>query len=198
MPKVRNKLLYYAHRKYGKNIIVRKEEDSILRFWTEFYAITLTLTPDGKVEEKIRERKGAKQHFDDKAKPKVDQPVKAREQATVKKSRNTATKVIRKKKSEKVATDTKPIKKVSDQEPKREKAVAPKTTGKHTKVTHFRPGDVVKSIYCEDLFTIISNEGDGIVRVAAGQVSLNDAKYHSEYLMTQYDLTELHRKGRTQ
>ena len=66
MPKVKNKLLYYAHRKYGKDIIVRKEEDGILRFWTEFQAITLTFAPDGKIEEKIRKREGvsAKQHFD--------------------------------------------------------------------------------------------------------------------------------------
>lgn len=196
MPKVKNKLLYYAHRKYGKDIIVRKEEDGILRFWTEFDAITLTLTPDGKVEEKVRKREGAsaKQHFDDKAKPSADQPVKARKKST---GKNTETKVTRKK-SEKVTANAKP--KTPDSKPKREKAVPSKATKRCTKVTRqkLRPGDVVKSIYCDDLFTIISNEGDGIVRVAAGQVSLNDAKYHSEYLMTQYDLTELHRKRRTQ
>ncbi|MFN2926560.1 hypothetical protein ACKX2L_06495 [Lachnospiraceae bacterium YH-ros2228] len=195
MPKVRNKLLYYAHRKYGKDITVRKEEDGVLRFWTEFYAITLTLTPDGKVEEKVRKREGtsAKQYFDGKAKPKTNPPVKARKKVTVKK---TVTRTAPKKKSEKVTAKAKtPV-----QEPKREKAVTPKATKRCTRTvrTKLRPGDVVKSIYCDDLYTILSNEGDGIVRVAAGQVSQNDAKYHSEYLMTQYDLTELHRKGRTQ
>jgi hypothetical protein len=189
MPKVRNKLLYYAHRKYGKDIIVRKEEDGILRFWTEFYAITLTLTPDGKVEEKVRKREGAsaKQHFNDKAKPKVDQPVKARKKVTAKK---TVTRTAPKKKSEKVTAKAKP--KTPVQEPKCEKAVPSKATKTHTRTARpkFHPGDVVKSIYCDDVYTIISNEGDGIVRVAAGQVSLNDAKYHSEYLMTPYDLTK--------
>lgn len=198
MPKVKNKLLYYAHRKYGKDIIVRKEEDGLLRFWTEFYAITLTLTPDGKVEEKVRKREGAsvKQHFDDKAKPKTDQSVKARKKVTVKKQtvKNTVTRTAPKKKSEKVTAKAKPKR----QEPKCEKAVTPKATGQHTRTTRpkFRPGDVVKSIYCDDLYTILSNEGDGMVRVAAGQVSLNDAKYHSEYLMTPYDLTKVNRHKR--
>lgn len=192
MPKVKNRLLYYAHRKYGKDIIVRKEEDGILRFWTEFYAITLTLTPDGKVEEKVRKREGAsvKQHFSDKTKSKTSQPVKTRKKVTAKKltGKNTETKVTRKK-SEKVTTKAKPVKKVSIQGPKREKAVTPKATKRSTR-PKFHPGDVVKSIYCDDLYTILSNEGDGMVRVVAGQVSLNDAKYHSEYLMTPYDLTK--------
>ena len=194
MPKVKNKLLYYAHRKYGKDIVIRKEEDDLLRFWTEFYAITLTLTPDGKVEEKVRKREGtsAKQHFSDKTKPSVNPPVKARKKVTTKKStgKKTVAKVTRKKKPEKVTAKAKP--KTSVQEPKCEKAVTPKTARKHTRTTRpkFHPGDVVKSIYCDDLYTILSNEGAGIVRVAAGQVSLNDAKFHSEYLMTPYDLTK--------
>lgn len=194
MPKVKNKLLYYAHRKYGKDIVVRKEEDGLLRFWTECYAITLTLTPDGKVEEKVRKREGAsaKKHFSDKAKPSADQSVKARKKATAKK---TVTRTAPKKKSEKGTAKAKP--KTSVQEQKRERAVTPKVTKRSTR-PKFRPGDVVKSIYCDDVFTILSNEGDGMVRVVAGQVSPSDAKYHSEYLMTPYDLTKLYRKGRTQ
>lgn len=213
MPKVKNKLLYYAHRKYGKDIIVRKEEDGILRFWTEFQAITLTFAPDGKIEEKIRKREGAsaKQHFSDlEQKPKTEKagkPIKARKKEVAKKpaAKKPTAKVVRekksleksllkknslKKKSEKVTTNENPIKKVSDQTSKRKKAVAPKQTKTHTKAIRpkFRPGDFVKSIYCDDLFTIISNEGDGMVRVAAGHVKLNDTKFHSEYLMTQYDL----------
>ena len=112
--------------------------------------------------------------------------------------KNTVTKTARRKKSEKVTAKAKPKtsgqepKALGSQEPKREKADVPKATKRCTRTvrTKLHPGDVVKSIYCDDLFTIISNEGDGIVRVAAGQVSLNDAKYHSEYLMTQYDLTK--------
>lgn len=213
MPKVKNKLLYYAHRKYGKDIIVRKEEDGLLRFWTEFQAITLTFAPDGKIEEKIRKREGAsaKQHFSDlEQKPKTEKagkPVKARKKAAAKKPtakkstvQNTITKTAREKnslkknslekKSEKITTNTKSIKKTSDQTSKCEKVVAPKQTKTHTKVIRpkFRPGDFVKSIYCDDEFTIISNEGDGMVRVAAGHVAPNDTKFHSEYLMTQFDL----------
>ena len=213
MPKVKNKLLYYAHRKYGKDIIVRKEEDGILRFWTEFQAITLTFAPDGKIEEKIRKREGAsaKQHFDNleqKSKTeKAEKPVKVRKKVAAKKPtakkstvKNTITKAAReksslkknspKKRPEKVTTNIKPIKKVSDQISKREKVVTPKAAKKSTKVARpkFRPGDFVKSIYCDDEFTIISNDGDGMVRVAAGHVALNDTKFHSEYIMAQSDL----------
>lgn len=213
MPKIKNKLLYYAHRKYGKDIIVRKEEDDLLRFWTEFQAITLTFSPDGKIKEKIRKREGAnaKQHFDNleqKLKTKkAEKPVKARKKVTAKKSaakkstvKNTITKAVReksslkknspKKKSEKITTNIKPIKKVSDQTSKCKKAVTPKTTKRYTKVARpkFRAGDFVKSIYCDDVFTIISNDGDGMVRVAAGHVALNDTKFHSEYIMAQSDL----------
>ena len=216
MPKIKNKLLYYAHRKYGKDIIVRKEEDGLLRFWTEFQAVTLTFASDGKIEEKIRKREGAnaKQHFSAlEQKPKTEKagkPVKARKKAVAKKPtakkptvKNTITKAAREKnslkknspkkqseKAAKVTTNTKPIKKVSDQEPKHEKVVTPKTTKKSIKVARpkFRPGDFVKSIYCDDVFTIISNDGDGMVRVAAGHVALNDTKFHSEYIMAQSDL----------
>jgi len=213
MPKIKNKLLYYAHRKYGKDIIVRKEEDNLLRFWTEFQAITLTFSPDGKIEKKVRKREGAsaKQHFDNlEQKPKTkkaEKPVKTRKKAAAKKPtakkstvKNTITKAAReknslkknslKKKSEKVTTNTKSIKKVSDQTLKHKKVVTPKTTKSHTKVIRpkFRPGDFVKSIYCDDEFTIISNDGDGMVRVAAGHVALNDTKFHSEYIMAQSDL----------
>lgn len=213
MPKIKNKLLYYAHRKYGKDIIVRKEEDGILRFWTEFYAITLTLSPDSKIEEKIRKREGtsAKQHFDSlEPKPKTEKtgkPIKTQKKAVTKKTtakkstvKSTATKVTRKKKSEKskksekIATNIKQVKKTPVRkpkcEPKREKVITPKATKKSTKVARpkFRPGDFVKSIYCDDVFTIISNDGDGMVRVAAGRVALNDTKFHSEYIMAQSDL----------
>lgn len=196
MPKVKNKLLYYAHRKYGKDIIVRKEESGMLRFWTEFYAITLTLSSDGKIEEKVRKREGAnaKQHFDElESEPKTDKPVKSTvKKATVKKTiaKNTVTKASPKKKSEKSTMNAKPIKKASIREPKCEKVAASKTTKKSAKVARpkFRPGDFVKSIYCDDLFTIISNDGDGMVRVAAGRVAPNDTKFHSEYIMAQSDL----------
>lgn len=186
MPKVKNKLLYYAHRKYGKDIIVRKEESGMLRFWTEFYAITLTLSSDGKIEEKIRKREGAtaKQHFDElESEPKADKPAK-----TI--AKNTVTKASPKKKPEKSTMNAKPIKKASIREPKCEKVAASKTTKKSAKVARpkFRPGDFVKSLYCDDLFTIISNDGDGMVRVAAGRVALNDTKFHSEYIMAQSDL----------
>jgi len=213
MPKIKNKLLYYAHRKYGKDIIVRKEEDDLLRFWTKFQAITLTFAPDGKIEEKVRKREGAsaKQHFDNlEQKPKTkkaEKSVKTRKKAAAKKPtakkstvKSVVTKVTRKKKSEKskkseqVSTNTKRVKKVPVREPKREpkrkKVVTPKTTKKSTKVARpkFRAGDFVKSIYCDDVFTIISNDGDGMVRVAAGHVALNDTKFHSEYIMAQSDL----------
>lgn len=205
MPKVKNKLLYYAHRKYGKDIIVRKEEDGILRFWTEFYAITLTFAPDGKIEEKIRKREGAsaKQHFDNLgSKQKADKPAKVRKKVTAKKAtaKNMVTKasskkkVTPKKKSEKLTANTKLVKKTPIQEPKckkkSEKVAIPKTTKKSTKIARpkFHPGDFVKSLYCDDLFTIISNDGDGMVRVAAGHVALNDTKFHSEYIMAQSDL----------
>lgn len=199
MPKIKNKLLYYAHRKYGKDIIVRKEEDGILRFWTEFYAITLTFAPDGKIEEKIRKREGAtaKQHFDNiDSKQKADKPVKVRKKVTAKKStvKNTVTKASPKKKSKKLTANAKLVKKTPIQEPKcekkSEKIAIPKTTKKSTKVARpkFHPGDFVKSIYCDDVFTIISNDGDGMVRVAAGHVALNDTKFHSEYIMAQSDL----------
>lgn len=205
MPKVKNKLLYYAHRKYGKDIIVRKEEDSILRFWTEFYAITLTFALDGKIEEKIRKREGAaaKQHFDNLgSKQKVNKPDKVRKKAAIKRAtaKNTVTKTSSKKKatpkkkSKKLTANAKLVKKTPIQEPKcekkSEKIAIPKTTKKSTKVARpkFHPGDFVKSIYCDDVFTIISNDGDGMVRVAAGHVALNDTKFHSEYIMAQSDL----------
>lgn len=200
MPKVKDKLLYYAHRKYGKDIIVRKEESGMLRFWTEFYAITLTLSPDGKIEEKTRKREGAtaKQHFDElESEPKVDKPAKATvKKATTKKSttKNTVTKASPKRKPENSTTNAKPIKKAPIRKPKCEKKcekiAMPKTTKKSAKVARpkFRPGDFVKSIYCDDLFTIISNDGDGMVRVAAGRVAPNDTKFHSEYIMAQSDL----------
>jgi hypothetical protein len=200
MPKVKNKLLYYAHRKYGKDIIVRKEESGMLRFWTEFYAITLTLSSDGKIEEKIRKREGAnvKQYFDElESKPKADKPVKSTvKKATVKKTiaKNTVTKASPKKKPEKSTMNAKPIKKAPIRKPKcekkSEKVAVSKTTKKSAKVAHpkFRPGDFVKSLYCDDLFTIISNDGDGMVRVAAGRVAPNDTKFHSEYIMAQSDL----------
>lgn len=200
MPKVKNKLLYYAHRKYGKDIIVRKEESGMLRFWTEFYAITLILSSDGKIEEKVRKREGAtaKQHFDElESESKNDKPAKTTvKKTTAKKSttKNTVTKASPKKKPEKSTMNAKPIKKAPIRKPKCEKkcekVAASKTTKKCAKAARpkFRPGDFVKSIYCDDLFTIISNDGDGMVRVAAGRVTPNDTKFHSEYIMAQSDL----------